>query len=99
MTKFLTLPTLAFALAAAAFVAGARADDTTDAMKPANAMATEAMKPSTDAMMPTGAMKPAEPDAMATQAMKPATDAMKPADAMKPVTDAMKPADAMAPAQ
>ncbi|RWH05259.1 MAG: hypothetical protein EOQ74_30435, partial [Mesorhizobium sp.] len=74
MTKFLTLPTLAFALAAAAFVAGARADDTTDAMKPANAMATEAMKPATDAMMPTGAMKPADkmkPDAMASQAMKP----------------------------
>ncbi|OBQ94489.1 hypothetical protein [Mesorhizobium sp. AA23] len=76
MTKFLTLPTLAFALAAAAFVAGARADDTTDAMKPADkmkpdAMATQAMKPATDAM------KPAD-------AMKPVTDAMKPADAMAP---------------
>jgi len=90
MTKYLTLPALAFALSAAVFVAGARADDTTNAMKPANAMATDAMKPATDAMKPADAMKP---DAMSTQAMKPATDAMKPA------TDAMKPADAMAPAQ
>jgi hypothetical protein len=93
MTKYLTLPALAFALSAAVFVAGARADDATNAMKPANAMATDAMKPATDAM------KPADP--MATNAMKPAADAMKPAaDAMKPAADAMKPAtDAMKPAQ
>ena len=77
MTKFLTLPALALALSASVFVAGARADDTTNAMKPANAMATDAMKPA-DAM---------KPDAMSTEAMKPATDAMKPA-----TTDAMKPA-------
>jgi len=86
MTKFLTLPALALALSASVFVAGARADDTTNAMKPANAMATDAMKPA-------GAMKP---DPMSTQAMKPATGAMKPAGAMKPQTDAMKPADATA---
>ncbi|MCZ8543944.1 hypothetical protein OOJ09_07125 [Mesorhizobium qingshengii] len=90
----LTLPALAFALCSTALFAGgiARADDATNAMKPANAMATDAMKPATDAM------KPADP--MATSAMKPAADAMKPAaDAMKPATDAMKPAaDAMAPA-
>ena len=94
MTKFLTLPSLALALSTAVFVAGARADDATNAMKPANAMATDAMKPATDAMKPaTDAMKPAgamKPDAMATNAMKPATDAMKPA------TDAMKPADTTA---
>ena len=87
MTKYLTLPALAFALSASIFVAGARADDTANAMKPANAMATDAMKPATDAMKPAGAMKP---DAMSTQAMKPATDAMKPA------ADAMKPADGTA---
>ncbi|TPI62489.1 hypothetical protein FJ417_08485 [Mesorhizobium sp. B3-1-7] len=91
MTKYLTLPALALALSAAVFVAGARADDATNAMKPANAMATDAMKPATDAMKPADAMKP---DAMSTEAMKPATT-----DAMKPATDAMKPADAMAPAQ
>ncbi|MEW6633499.1 MAG: hypothetical protein AB1440_21740 [Pseudomonadota bacterium] len=84
MTKFLTLPALAFAFSTAVFVAGARADDATNAMKPANAMTTSAMKPATDAMKPAGAMKP---DAMATNAMKPA------ANAMKPATDAMKPAD------
>ncbi|MBZ9822234.1 hypothetical protein [Mesorhizobium sp. CA4] len=86
MTKFLTLPALAFALSASVFVAGARADDATNAMKPANAMATDAMKPATDAMKPADAMKP---DAMSTEAMKPA-------DAMKPATDAMKPADTTA---
>lgn len=88
MTKYLTLPALAFALSASVFVASARADDTTNAMKPANAMATDAMKPA-DAM---------KPDAMSTQAMKPATDAMKPAatNAMKPATDAMKPANTTA---
>jgi len=75
MTKFLTLPALAFALSTAVFVAGARADDAT------NAMATDAMKPATDAMKPAGAMKP---DAMATNAMKPSTDAMKPADTTAP---------------
>ncbi|MDX8432305.1 hypothetical protein RFN25_02530 [Mesorhizobium abyssinicae] len=75
MTKFLTA--LAFALATTAFAAGARADDATNAMKPANAMATDAM--STQAMKPaTDAMKPA------TDAMKPVTDAMKPVDAMAP---------------
>ncbi|ESY27154.1 hypothetical protein NKI32_03145 [Mesorhizobium sp. M0761] len=94
MTK--TLTALALALSMTGFAAGARADEATNAMKPA--MATDAMKPETDAMAPaTGAMKPADP--MATNAMKPATDAMKPVDAMKPATDAMKPADAMAPAQ
>ncbi|TIT81802.1 MAG: hypothetical protein E5W59_30825, partial [Mesorhizobium sp.] len=63
MTKFLTA--LALALATTAFAAGARADDATNAMKPANAMATDAMKPKTDAMKPaTDAMKPA--NAMAT---------------------------------
>lgn len=82
MTKYLTLPALAFALSAAVFVAGARADDTTNAMKPANAMTTDAMKPATDAMKP------------ATDAMKPAADAMKPAtDAMQPATDATAPAN------
>ena len=87
MTK--TLTALAFALSMTAFAAGARAED--NAMKPADPMTTEAMKPATDAMKPV--------DPMATNAMKPATDAMKPAtDAMKPATDAMKPADAMAPA-
>jgi pentapeptide MXKDX repeat protein len=94
MTKFLTLPALALALSASVFVAGARADDATNAMKPANAMATDTMKPATDAMKPANAMKPAadamKPDAMSTEAMKPATDAMKPA------TDAMKPADTTA---
>jgi len=87
MTKFLTLPALAFALSATAFIAGARADDATNAMKPANAMATGAMKPATDAMKPADAMKP---DAMSTEAMKPDTNAMKPA------ADAMKPADTTA---
>jgi len=92
MTTFsrLTLPALAFALCSTALFAGgiARADDATNAMKPA----ADAMKPATDAM------KPADP--MATNAMKPADNAMKPAaDAMKPAADAMKPAaDATAPA-
>ena len=79
MTKFRTA--IALALETTAFAAGARADDATNAMKPANAIATDAMKPATDAMKPADTMKP---DAMATQAMKPATDAMKPADAMAP---------------
>ncbi|ESY63009.1 hypothetical protein X742_31055 [Mesorhizobium sp. LNHC232B00] len=93
----LTLPALALALCSTALLAGgiARADDATNAMKPA----ANAMKPAADAMKPaTDAMKPADP--MATNAMKPADNAMKPAaDAMKPAADAMKPAaDAMAPA-
>lgn len=88
MTHFsrLTLPALALALCSTALFAGgiARAED---AMKPANAMATDAMKPATDAM------KPAT-DAMSTNAMKPAmaTDAMK-KDCMDKAameTDAMK---------
>jgi pentapeptide MXKDX repeat protein len=67
MTNFarLTLPALAFALCSTALFAGdaARAED---AMKPANAMATNAMKPATDAMKPANAMAP---DAMSTNAM------------------------------
>lgn len=93
MTNRLTLPALALALCSTALFAGtaARAED---AMKPADAMATEAMKPATDAMKPANAMAP---DVMSTNAMKPATDAMKPVDPA--ATDAMKPADAMAPAK
>lgn len=92
MTHFsrLTLPALAFALCSTALFAGgiARAED---AMKPANAMATDAMKPATDAMKPAGAMAT---DAMSTNAMKPpmAADAMK-KDCMDKAameTDAMK---------
>ncbi len=89
-TSRLTLPALALALCSTALFAGgiARADDATNAMKPAaNAMkpAADAMKPAADAMKPaTDAMKPADP--MATNSMKPA------ADAMKPATDAMAPA-------
>jgi pentapeptide MXKDX repeat protein len=99
MTNFtrLTLPALAFALCSTALLASgvARAED---AMKPANAMATDAMKPATDAMKPaTDAMKPAgamATDAMSANAMKPAmaTDAMK-KDCMDKAameTDAMK---------
>ena len=80
----LTLPALALALCSTALLAGgiARADDATNAMKPAaNAMkpAADAMKPAADAMKPaTDAMKPADP--MATNSMKPAADAMKPAN-------------------
>ncbi|WP_192178129.1 pentapeptide MXKDX repeat protein [Mesorhizobium amorphae] len=92
MTHFsrLTLPALAFALCSTALLASgiARAED---AMKPANAMATDAMKPATDAMS-TNAMKPA----MATDAMKKdcmdkaamETDAMKKDEATK-ACDAM----------
>jgi hypothetical protein len=85
-----TLPALALALCSTALFAGgiARADDATNAMKPA----ANAMKPAADAMKPaTDAMKPADP--MATNSMKPAANAMKPADGMKPATDAMKPAN------
>ena len=58
MTK--TLTALAFALSMTAFAAGARADEATNAMKPADPMATEAMKPATDAMKPADAMAPAQ---------------------------------------
>lgn len=75
MTNRLTLSALAFALCSTALFAAdiARAED---AMKPANAMATDAMKPATDAM------KPADP--MAAEKMKDCMDkaAMEP-DAMK----------------
>ncbi|MER9026779.1 hypothetical protein NKI01_30445 [Mesorhizobium sp. M0815] len=102
LTNRPTLAALAFALCSTALFAGgaARAED---AMKPANAMATNAMKPATDAMKPAGAMAL---DAMATTAMK-AGDPMK-ADCMDKAaaeTDAMKKAeatkacDAMAPAK
>ncbi|MGX9179194.1 hypothetical protein [Mesorhizobium sp. BHbdii] len=65
MTNRLTLPALAFALCSTALFAGgvARAED---AMKPADAMATEAMKPATEAM------KPADP--MAAEKMKDCMD-------------------------
>ena len=91
-TSRLTLAALAFAMSTALFAGGmARAED---AMKPADPMAVNAMKPAANAMKPA--------NAMATDAMKPATDAMKPADPM--ASNAMKPAtatgatDAMAPA-
>ncbi|RWB25169.1 hypothetical protein [Mesorhizobium sp.] len=75
MTNRLTLPALAFALCSTALFAGgvARAED---AMKPADAMATDAMKPATDAM------KPADP--MAAEKMKDCIDkAAMETDAMK----------------
>ncbi|MER8386623.1 hypothetical protein NKG60_17960 [Mesorhizobium sp. M1428] len=95
LTNRPTLAALAFAPCSTALFAGgaARAED---AMKPA--MATNAMKPATDAMKPA--------DAMATTAMK-ATDPMT-TDCMNKAaaeTDAMKKAeatkacDAMAPAK
>ncbi|RWM96606.1 MAG: hypothetical protein EOR84_13515 [Mesorhizobium sp.] len=88
MTNFtrLTLPALAFALCSTALVAGgtARAED---AMKPANAMATNAMKPATDAMKPADPMAAEKlKDCMDKAAMK--TDAMKKNEATK-ACDAM----------
>ncbi|RWQ03310.1 hypothetical protein [Mesorhizobium sp.] len=82
----LTLPALAFALCSTALFAGgiARAED---AMKPANAMATNAMKPATDAM------KPADP--MAVEKLKGCMDkAALETDAMKK-DEATKTCDAM----
>ncbi|RWK57409.1 hypothetical protein [Mesorhizobium sp.] len=83
MTNFtrLTLPALAFALCSPALVAGgiARAED---AMKPANAMATNAMKPATDAMKPADPMAAEKlKDCMDKAAME--TDAMKKDEAAK----------------
>ncbi|TIU98158.1 MAG: pentapeptide MXKDX repeat protein [Mesorhizobium sp.] len=75
MTNRLTLPALAFALCSTALFAGgiARAED---AMKPADAMATDAMKPATDAMKPV--------DPMAAEKMKNCMDkAAMETDAMK----------------
>ncbi|RWF73614.1 MAG: hypothetical protein EOS26_17690 [Mesorhizobium sp.] len=75
MTNRPTLPALAFALCSTAlFATGiARAED---AMKPADAMATDAMKPATEAM------KPADP--MAAEKMKDCMDkAAVETDAMK----------------
>ncbi|TIQ19149.1 MAG: hypothetical protein E5X51_22200 [Mesorhizobium sp.] len=88
MTTFtrLTLPALAFALCSTALFAGgiARAED---AMKPANAMATNAMKPAT------GAMKPADP--MAAEKLKDCMDkAAMETGAMKK-DEATKACDAM----
>jgi pentapeptide MXKDX repeat protein len=82
----LTLPALAFALCSAALFAGgiARAENT---MKPADAMATDAMKPATDAI------KPADP--MAAEKMKDCMDkAAMETDAMKK-DEATKTCDAM----
>ena len=87
MTHFsrLTLPALAFALCSTALFAGgiARAED---AMKPANAMATDAMKPATDAMKPAMATDAMNEDCMDKAAME--TDAMKKDEATK-ACDAM----------
>ncbi|TIP26257.1 MAG: hypothetical protein E5X67_21085 [Mesorhizobium sp.] len=88
MTNFtrLTLPALAFALCSTALVAGgiARAED---AIKPANAMATNAMRPATDAMKPADPMAAEKlKDCMDKAAME--TDAMKKDEATK-ACDAM----------
>ncbi|TIU23557.1 MAG: hypothetical protein E5W53_14505 [Mesorhizobium sp.] len=75
MTNRPTLPALAFALCSTALFAGgvARAED---AMKPADAMATDAMKPATDAMKPVDPMAAEKmKDCMDKAAME--TDAMK----------------------
>src|SRR5687768_11015621 len=86
MINRLTLPALALALCSTALFAGgaARAED---AMKPANAMATDAMKPAADAMKAADPMKAGDPmkaDCMAAAE----TNAMKKAEASK-ACDAM----------
>lgn len=81
MTNRLTLPALAFALCSTAlFAAGiARAED---AMKPADAMATDAMKPATEAMRAADPMAAEKmKDCMDKAAME--TDAMKKDEATK----------------
>ncbi|RWE64808.1 hypothetical protein [Mesorhizobium sp.] len=81
MTNRLTLPALAFALCSTALFAGgiARAED---AMKPADAMATDAMKPAAEAMKPADPMAAEKmKDCMDEAAME--TDAMKKDEATK----------------
>ncbi|MER9895619.1 hypothetical protein NKJ40_26745 [Mesorhizobium sp. M0119] len=88
LTNRPTLAALAFALCSTALFAGgaARAED---AMKPA--MATDAMKPATDAMKPAGAMATTAMKADCMDKAAAETDAMKKAEATK-ACDAMAPA-------